>query len=117
EVLTIPENLTVGQALGRVQERIHRVETIYLLPVVDDSRKLRGVVGLRRLLASERDASVGSIMRPAVSAPAVAPREQVARDFLADKLLAMAIVNDEGRVVGILTYDDAVSIIDEEDAE
>ena len=117
EVLTIQQTLTVGEALERVQSRIDKVETIYLLPVVDGFRKLQGVVGLRRLLATDRGATVGSIMRDASSASAVAPREEVARDFIAQKLLAMPIVDNEERVVGILTYDDAVAIIEEEDAE
>ncbi|SDL32785.1 magnesium transporter [Tessaracoccus oleiagri] len=117
EVVTLHEGSPVREALARVRGRIDHAETIYLLPVVNDSRQLRGVVGLRRLLATEPDALVGSIMREASSAPAVARREDVARRFLADKLLAMPIVDDEQRVVGILTFDDAVAIMEEEDAE
>lgn len=117
EVITIEESATVQEALARVRDRAEHAETIYLLPVVNDSRQLQGVVGLRRLLVTEPDVLVGSIMRDASSAPAVARREDVARKFLADKLLAMPIVDDERRVVGILTFDDAVAIIEEEDAE
>jgi magnesium transporter len=117
EFVTIQQSATVGEALQRVMARIDEAETIYLLPVVDGSRRLQGVVGLRRLLATDRGALVGTVMREATTALAVAPREEAARRFLAAKLLAMPIVDDEDRVVGILTYDDAVDIIDEEDAE
>lgn len=117
EFIMIRDDATVEKALERVQARIDAAETVYLLPVVDGSRRLLGVVGLRRLLATDREAIVREVMRPAVHASAVDPREDVARRFLETKLLAMPIVDDEQRVVGILTFDDAFSIIGEEDAE
>ena len=115
EVLPIPVDVTAAEALERVRARIDVPETIYLLPVVDTTRRLRGVIGLRRLLAADGNEPVSELMKPAVAARAVAPREETARRFLAEKLLAMPIVDDEERLVGLVTIDDAIEIIDRED--
>ncbi|ASK67125.1 magnesium transporter [Brachybacterium avium] len=117
EVLTLSPGWSVREALAYVRAHAVGPETIYLLPVVDESRILLGVVGLRRLLVAEEDSLVGEIAHLAVSATATDDRELVARRFSAAKLLAMPIVDGEGRLVGILTVDDAVGILEEEDHE
>lgn len=117
EVIAVNENLDVNSALALVRDRIDQPETVYLLPVVDDARKLTGVIGLRSLLSADPTARIGNIANPAVSAAAVDDREDTARRFLSEKLIAMPIVDLEGRLVGILTIDDAIDIIDEEDTE
>lgn len=76
-----------------------------------------GVVSLRRLIAADPQTPVRDIMKEPVSARATAPREATARRFLSEELLAMPIVDEEDRLVGILTFDDAISIIEREDAE
>lgn len=117
EVLWLHPEWTVRRAIDHVKAHIDEPETIYLLPVLDDSRILLGVTGLRRLLSSDDDMTVREIMREAESAHATDPREETARRFLGGKLLAMPIVDAEHRLLGVLTYDDAVEIINEEDAE
>lgn len=117
EVIALHPEQSVEQALAHVRAHIDEPETIYLLPVVDGSRKVLGVVGLRRLLAEDGTTRVDDLAHTAVLARAREEREQVARRFLAEKLLAMPIVDGEGRLVGILTIDDAMAIIEEEDAE
>jgi magnesium transporter len=117
EVLALHPEQTVGEALAHVRERAEESETIYLLPVVDASRTLLGVVGLRRLLLTEPDVRVGDLAHEAVRAHARDDREDAARRFFAAKLLAMPIVDGEERLVGILTVDDAVDIIEQENAE
>lgn len=116
EVLPVPVGLTAEEAMDRVRARIHDPETIYLLPVVDGTRRLLGVIGLRSLLAAEPDELVRDLMKEPVSARATDAREETARRFLAEKLLAMPIVDDEDRLVGMVTIDDAVGIIEREDA-
>lgn len=117
EVLTLSPETTVREAIGHVRAHAAEPETIYLLPVVDDSRTLLGVVGLRRLLISDEDARVGDIAHEAVRAAATDDREDAARKFFSAKLLAMPIVDGEDRLVGILTVDDAVDIIEQENTE
>ena len=117
EVLTLSPGMTAGDALAHVRLHAEEPETIYLLPVVDRSRVLLGVVGLRRLLVTDPDVLVGDLAHEAVHATATDDREQVARRFFAAKLLAMPIVDGEDRLVGVLTVDDAVDIIEQENHE
>jgi magnesium transporter len=85
--------------------------------VVDPSRVLLGVVGLRRLLLTDGEVRIGDLAHEAVRSHATDDREDAARRFFAAKLLAMPIVDAEERLVGILTVDDAVDIIEQEYAE
>lgn len=117
EVLALRPEQTVAEALAEVRERGEDLETVYLLPVVDSSRVLLGVVGLRRLLLTDPEERVGDLAHEAVRARATDDREEAARRFFAAKLLAMPIVDAEERLVGVLTVDDAVDIIERENAE
>ena len=117
EVLALRPEQTVAEALAEVRERGEDAETVYLLPVVDSSRVLLGVVGLRRLLLTAPEERVGDLAHEAVRARATDDREEAARRFFAAKLLAMPIVDAEERLVGVLTVDDAVDIIERENAE
>ena len=117
EVLTLRPELSAREALAQVRARAEEAETIYLLPVVDGTRRLLGVVGLRRLLMADEEARVGDLAHEAVRAAATDDREDTARRFFGAKLLAMPIVDREDRLVGILTVDDAVAIIEQENAE
>lgn len=117
EVLAVPADLSAGEALDHIRDRIDQPETIYVVPLVDDTRTLVGVTSLRALWAAEPDAPVSSISHFPVRAYAVDNREETARLFRAHKLLAMPIVDSEERLVGILTIDDVISILEREDAE
>ena len=114
EVLFLPEDAVVSEALDQVRALAAQAETIYLLPVVGEGRVLHGVVGLRRLLLSDPDTPVRELMRPAVTAAATEGREEVSRRFFDAKLLAMPIVDGEDRLLGILTVDDAADILEQE---
>ena len=116
EVLALSPGMTV-RALAHVRAHAEEPETIYMLPVVDGSRVLLGVVGLRRLFVAEEDLLVGDLAHEAVRAAATDDREHAARRFFAAKLLAMPIVDGEDRLVGILTVDDAVDILEQENHE
>ncbi|MDN6329311.1 MAG: magnesium transporter [Brachybacterium sp.] len=117
EVLTLGPGMSVREALAHVRERAEAAETIYLLPVVDRSRVLLGVVGLRRLLVADGGTLVGDLAHDAVRSAATDDREDAARRFFAAKLLAMPIVDGEERLVGILTVDDAIDILERENHE
>ncbi|MDN5687131.1 MAG: magnesium transporter [Brachybacterium sp.] len=117
EVLPLRPTMTAGEALEHVRTHAAEPETIYMLPVVDATRRLLGVIGLRRLLLSEGDEVIGDLAHEAVHARATDDREEVARRFFGAKLLAMPIVDSEQRLVGILTVDDAVDILEQENAE
>ncbi|WP_446666647.1 magnesium transporter [Flexivirga sp. B27] len=117
EVLPLDQDLSAGDALERVRAHIDEPETVYLLPVIDHGRRLTGVIGLRSLLAADPAARVGDLAKPAQFARAIDDREEAARRFRSEKLLAMPIVDLEDRLLGILTVDDANDIIDAEDTE
>ncbi len=117
EVLALRPGWTAGEALAHVRAHADEPETIYLLPVVDGSRRLLGVVGLRRLLVADAGDRVEDLAHEAVRATATEDREEAVRRFFEAKLLAMPIVDHEGRLVGILTVDDAVAIMEKENAE
>jgi magnesium transporter len=93
-------------------------ETIYALPVTDDRRRLVGALGLRDLVLADPDTSVSELMDPDVySARVDADQEEVARLILEADLLALPIVDSEDRLVGIVTVDDAMEVLEEEETE
>jgi magnesium transporter len=117
EVLAIHEDWTADQAMDVVRSRIDGPETVYLLPVVGPGRVLRGVVSLRNLIAADGDTVIEDMVRDSLSTHAQTDREEAAREFLSHRLIAMPVTDQEDRLVGILTMDDVLDIIDEEDAE
>jgi len=118
EYLSIRSELTAAEAIERVRRFGVDAETIDVLYVVDDQRRLIGVVTLRSLVLAAADALVGSIMTAElVWASTDEDREEVARRLLAHDLLAIPVVDRERRLVGIVTLDDAVAVLEREDTE
>ncbi|MCL2455351.1 MAG: magnesium transporter [Micrococcales bacterium] len=108
---------TVDDAMGRVRARLDDAETVYTLPVLDAGRKVVGVVSLRDLLRADPSAQVRDLMREAQTAAADDDVEIAARRCADQGLLALPIVDHEARLVGILTIDDAVRILEQEESE
>ncbi len=118
EVANLRASMTVADALERLRRIGHSAETLYALPVTDDERGLVGALGLRDLVLAPADARVGDLMDHEVySAPVTADREEVARLIREADLLALPIVDAEGRLVGVVTVDDAMEILEEEETE
>ena len=117
EVLSLHEDWTAAEAMEVVRARIDGPETVYLLPVVGSGRVLLGVVSLRNLIAAEPEAIVGEMVRESITTQAQTDREEASRTFLSHRLIAMPVVDEENRLVGVLTMDDVLDIVDEEDAE
>jgi magnesium transporter len=115
-VATSPE-LTAAETLDRVRSRLHDAETVYTLPVVGARRRLIGVVSLRDLLGADPSAHVGTLMHPAVSVEATTSAEEAARECADRKLLALPVTDSDQRLVGILTVDDALAILEEAESE
>ncbi|EYT52849.1 magnesium transporter [Leucobacter sp. UCD-THU] len=109
--------LTVDQSLARVRARLDDAETVYTIPVLDDVRRVVGVVSLRDLLGADPRASVEELMQQAHTAAAVEHAESAARRCADLALLAMPIVDSEQRLVGMFTIDDAVRILEREENE
>ena len=93
-------------------------ETINICYVLDNKRTLVGTVALRYLLISESDAVIGEMMhRNVVSLHTLMDQEEVARQFKKYEFTAMPVVDNEDRLVGIITMDDVVDILEEETTE
>jgi magnesium transporter len=118
EVANLRASMTAAEALERLRRIGRGAETIYALPVTDDERRLVGAMGLRDLVLAAPDARVGDLMDTEVySAPVTADQEEVARLIRDANLLALPVVDAEGRLVGVVTVDDAMEILEEEDTE
>jgi magnesium transporter len=111
--------MTVDEAIAylRRQARVH-LETIYYAYVLDPEQKLLGVVSFRELFAAPGERLVRDVMHsPAISVPENMDQEQVARAFAEYGLLAIPVVDAEGRMKGIVTVDDIVEVVEEEATE
>ena len=94
---------TAAEALARVRARLDDAGTVYTMPVVDDARRLAGVVSLRDLLGAEADAPVSELMDADV--PRVAPgvdQERAAHQLIAHGQSAIPVVGEDGRFVGLI---------------
>ncbi len=101
------------QALSEID-----VETFYYIYVLDHERRLSGVVSLRDLFSARGDLRVSDVMtRDFVSVPEELDQEEVARMFADYDVVALPVVDDAGRMVGIVTVDDIVDVVQEEATE
>ncbi len=118
EYVDLKENLTVRQAVDRIRKVGVDSETINICYVLDTQRKLIGTVALRYLLISSEDDTIGDIMHEnVISINTLMDQEEVARQFKKYDFSTMPVVDNENRLVGIITVDDIVDIIEEETTE
>ncbi len=118
EYVDLNEDLTVKQAIERIRSIGIDSETINICYVLDKTRKLKGTVALRYLLLSKDDDIIGEIMHEnVVSIHTLMDQEEVARTFQKYDFTSMPVVDNEERLVGIITVDDVVDIMEEEATE
>ncbi len=118
EYVDLNEQLTVKEAIDRIRRIGIDSETINICYVLDSTRKLKGTVALRYLLLSDDDDIIGEIMHEnVVSIHTMTDQEEVARTFQKYDFTSMPVVDNEDRLVGIITVDDVVDIIEEEATE
>jgi len=118
EYISLKKDMTVEEALIKVRRQAKEKETIYTLFVTDNSKKLEGVLSLKELLISEGDTLVGDIMsKKAIKVSTDTDQEEVAKILKELDLLAIPVVDKEERLVGIVTIDDAIDILEEEATE
>jgi magnesium transporter len=114
EFVTLPRDLTVGEALARLREMAKTPNMIYYLYVVpaEDSWSLIGVIALRSLILSDPSAPLEQVMRTELQ---VAHPEdhasEVAQKIAEYNLLALPVIDDSGDILGIVTVDDAIEIL------
>ncbi len=120
DVAKLPETLTVRDALNELARQSQELETIYYLYVVDQHDHLRGVVSARQLVSKlgKPDTKLAELMEDDVVAAHVADdQEDVARKVARYDLLAIPVVDDEYRMLGIITHDDVIDVLREEATE
>jgi magnesium transporter len=98
--------------LDRVKARGHQVPSIYIVPVLDPSRRLVGIVSLRDLLLADPDERIGEFAKTPIYARALDDAETTAERCVDRGISAMPVVDGEDRLVGILTLDDAIEVVD-----
>ena len=118
ELISFKEGFTISQALERIRRLANVTETIYYLYVTDNARRLTGTLSLRDLVTSQPSQTIGEIMtREAVFVYTDTDQEEVAKVIQRYDFLAVPVVDREQRLVGIVTVDDVIDIIQEETTE
>ncbi len=120
EMVSFPETCTVRQAIAQIRATALDKETIYTCYCTDGKRKLVGTVPLRRLIVAPEDALVGDIMYDEdqlIFVNTMDDQEEVANIAKKYDLLSVPVVDKENRLVGIITIDDIVDVIEEETTE
>ncbi len=118
EYIALKKNMTVEEAIDYIRRNAVDKETIYDCFVTDDTRILQGVVSFRSIILSGSRTLINDIMeKNIISAVTTDDREDVADAFSKYDLISMPVVDKENRLVGIITVDDAVDVIEEEATE
>lgn len=118
EFITVRKDISIYQAIEDLREMAGDAETIYYVYVVDRSGSLVGVLSLRELIINKPNSIVEDIMHEQViSVNLRTDQEDVARAVSKYDLLAIPVVDDNNRIMGIITVDDIIDVIEEEATE
>lgn len=118
EYIALKETMTVAAALDYIRGLAEVKETVYYLYTIDRARRLRGILSLRDLVVSLPEQIIGDIMtRDVVALQTNTDQEEVARVIQRYDFLAVPIVDREERLVGIVTVDDVIDILEAEATE
>jgi magnesium transporter len=112
EFVAVPATLTAAQTIDRLRELEPNAETIYYVYVVDEDSRLCGVLSLRDLIVAKPDTQISEVMfAEPVTVGVLSHEDEVAQLVARYNLLAMPVVDDGGRLVGIVTVDDAIDTV------
>jgi len=118
EYIALKEGMTVSASLDYIRSLAEVKETIYYLYTTDQARRLRGILSLRDLVVARPQQTIGEIMtRDVVAMQTDADQEEVARVIQRYDFLAVPIVDREERLVGIVTVDDILDVLEAEATE
>jgi magnesium transporter len=118
EFVSVSANSTIREAIETIRKKREEVENLYYVWVVDDSGKLVGVVSIKDLVLEPRDKKIGDIMNPdVISVDANTDQEEVARIVRQYDLVNVPVVNGHHRLIGRITHDDIIDVIEEEASE
>lgn len=118
EYISLKEGFTVAYALERIRRLANVTEMVYYLYITDAARRLTGTLSLRELVTAQPEQTIGEIMtREAAFVHTDTDQEEVARAIQRYDFLAMPVVDREQRLVGIVTVDDVIDILEQETTE
>ncbi|MDK9688412.1 MULTISPECIES: magnesium transporter [Halomonas] len=118
DYVAIASGMTVSQAMMRVRQTAPDAETVYQLYVLDSDGHLIGTMSLRQLMVARPGAMVDDIMiKDVIKTPVDKAQEEVARIVARYDLLALPVIDADGRMVGIVTHDDAMDVAESEATE
>ena len=118
EYASLLANISVREALDQLRLQAPNSETIYYVYIINEDRKLEGFISLRELILAKPDARLSSIMqRDVIRFKVSEPREVVAQEMGRYNFIALPIVDADDRLVGIVTHDDAMDVVQEEATE
>ena len=112
---TLPAEATITEAIEQLRQQAPDRETIYYVYVIDEGRRLRGFISLRELILARPDACVEEIMQQDVISVRVDDdQEDVVQKLSRYDFIAIPVVDAQNQLVGIVTYDDAMDVVQEE---
>lgn len=116
--ISLRPNMTVNEAIKRIRRTITETETIYTCYVTNDNRRLLGYISVKTLLLSGEDEIIKDIMDTTpVCVNTMDDKEDVAKKMNKYNFVTMPVVDDELRLVGIVTFDDAIDVMQDETTE
>ncbi|MCL2851722.1 MAG: magnesium transporter [Defluviitaleaceae bacterium] len=118
EYISLKRDMTVEEAIEKVRRQAREKETVYVLFVTDNFKKLEGVLTLKELLIADCSAELEKVMHKTVMKVSTSTDQEEAAHILQRlDLLAIPVVDSEDRLVGIITIDDAMDILEDEATE
>ncbi|MEZ6124319.1 MAG: magnesium transporter [Planctomycetaceae bacterium] len=118
EYASLPADISVRDALQQLRKQAPNSETIYYIYILNRSRRLEGLISLRELILAKPDSNLADIMqRDVIRMRVDEDQEDVAQELARYNFIAMPIVDNEDRLVGIVTHDDAIDVVQEEATE
>ena len=115
EFIDLTENMTIEDALERIRQIGTDTETIYTCYVLGENRILKGIISIKDLLLAKEDSLISDIMETnIISVNTIEDQEEVAKKFDKYDLYALPVVDNENRLVGIVTVDDAINVLQDE---
>lgn len=118
EYIDLKKGMTVDDAFDRIRKIGVDTEAIYTCYVTDSRRKLQGIVSVKDLLLSSRDTIIDEIVdENVIKATTLDNKEEIAAQFDKYDLLALPVVDTENRLIGVVTVDDAIDVMQEAASE
>ena len=118
EYASLPEDITAGEAIARLRTQAPDSETIYYVYILSENRRLDGLISLRELILARPETRLADVMqRDVISVRVTDDQEDVAQELARYNFIAIPVVDDANSLVGIVTHDDVLDVVQEEATE